>query len=121
MKQSQISVAITSSDFKKRSYTQHPHVFLQNGYQAARSGNVYYASEVFTQDAKYKNGASHGSPYAYDRQVPLIFYGRGISKGKTHFGNVDITQIAPTLSDLLKIGRTPFCTSSSLTDVVTTP
>jgi predicted AlkP superfamily pyrophosphatase or phosphodiesterase len=47
-------------------------------------------------------GTSHGSPYTYDTHVPLIFYGWNIKKGETH-DRKEITQIAPTLAQKLKI------------------
>ena len=52
------------------------------------------------------NVASHGSPYDYDSQVPLIFYGAGISAG-VHSEFVRTVDIAPTLAALVgvKIGE----------------
>ena len=47
-------------------------------------------------------GTSHGTPYNYDTHVPLIFYGWNIKKGETH-DRKEITQIAPTLAQKLKI------------------
>ncbi len=47
-------------------------------------------------------GTSHGTPYTYDAHVPLLFYGWNIPKGETH-DHKDITQIAPTIAQKLKI------------------
>ena len=47
-------------------------------------------------------GTSHGSPYEYDTHVPLLFYGMGVNKGE-YRGKVEITDIAPTVSNFLKI------------------
>lgn len=47
-------------------------------------------------------GTSHGAPYEYDNHVPLLFYGMNVNKGE-HTGYVDITDIAPTVSNFLKI------------------
>jgi predicted AlkP superfamily pyrophosphatase or phosphodiesterase len=47
-------------------------------------------------------GTSHGTPYSYDTHVPLLFYGWKVKKGES-FDKKAITQIAPTLSQLLKI------------------
>ena len=43
------------------------------------------------------NIASHGSPYDYDTNVPLIFYGAGIVPGK-HAEFVRTVDLAPTLA-----------------------
>ncbi|MCF6130551.1 alkaline phosphatase family protein [Flavobacterium sp. AS60] len=47
-------------------------------------------------------GTSHGTTYSYDTHVPLLFYGWNIKKGESHDRKV-ITEIAPTLSQKLKI------------------
>ena len=47
-------------------------------------------------------GTSHGTTYSYDTHVPLLFYGWNIKKGECHEKKI-ITQIAPTLSQKLKI------------------
>lgn len=47
-------------------------------------------------------GTSHGTPYSYDTHVPLIFYGWNIKKGESH-DRKEISQIAPTLAQKLKI------------------
>ncbi|MCG8467576.1 MAG: alkaline phosphatase family protein [Gemmatimonadetes bacterium] len=46
--------------------------------------------------------ATHGSPYAHDRHVPLVFMGPGIAPGR-HSAPVRTVDIAPTLAALLGI------------------
>lgn len=48
------------------------------------------------------NVASHGSPYDYDSNVPLIFFGAGIAPG-THEEFVRTVDLAPTLAQLLGV------------------
>ena len=50
----------------------------------------------------YEFGTSHGSPYAYDRAVPLIFFGPGVEPGRVD-GAAATVDIAPTLAQLLGI------------------
>jgi hypothetical protein len=45
---------------------------------------------------------SHGSPYSYDRDVPLIFWGAGVDGGRVA-GRAALVDIAPTLAELLGI------------------
>jgi predicted AlkP superfamily pyrophosphatase or phosphodiesterase len=45
------------------------------------------------------NIASHGSPYDYDSNVPIIFYGAGIATGR-HAEFVRTVDIAPTLAEI---------------------
>lgn len=47
-------------------------------------------------------GTTHVSPYAYDRQVPLIFYGDGIQAG-VRTDVVRTVDIAPTLARVLDV------------------
>ena len=49
-----------------------------------------------------RTGTSHGSGYSYDTHIPIIFYGNGIKVGASK-KEYSITDIAPTLSNLLKI------------------
>lgn len=48
------------------------------------------------------NVASHGSPRDYDTQVPLIFFGAGVTAGK-HPERVRTVDLAPTLASLLGV------------------
>lgn len=72
------------------------------GYHPKRSGDVIVVLEPGWYGAGRVTGTTHGSPYTYDTHVPIIFYGYGVKKGssvKYH----PVTDIAPTLSVLLKI------------------
>lgn len=74
---------------------------LQNGYNQKLSGDVLWVSAPgFVNYAR--TGSTHGSPYSYDTQVPLLFYGTGIRPGQTA-ARTEIPDIAPTLAVLLGI------------------
>ena len=45
----------------------------------------------------FPRGTTHGSPYLYDRRVPLIFLGRGVEAGSID-GRASTTSIAATLA-----------------------
>ena len=49
------------------------------------------------------NGTSHGTPYAYDAQVPLLLAGKGVRSGVFR-EEVRTVDIAPTICSLLEIG-----------------
>jgi predicted AlkP superfamily pyrophosphatase or phosphodiesterase len=75
---------------------------IVKGYDPKRSGQLVVMYKPGFMD--YGNtGTTHGSPYSYDTHVPLIFYGKGIKIGGESFDKKDVTQIAPTLSSLLRI------------------
>lgn len=49
-------------------------------------------------------GSSHGSPFPYDSQVPLLMAGAGVRPG-TYLGRVSPAQVAPSLSHILGVAR----------------
>ena len=69
----------------------------------SRSGNLYYTLAPYWLADAGHTGADHGTTWRYDREVPLLWFGRGIIAG-AHQGPADIADIAPTLSALLGLG-----------------
>ncbi len=62
-------------------------------------------------------GTTHGSPYSYDTHVPLLFYGWKVKKGES-FDKKDITQIAPTIAQKIKIALPNSTEAKLLTEVL---
>ncbi len=83
---------------------------LVRGYNHKRSGDILVVLEPqWFEGGESASGTTHGSTYSYDTHIPIIFYGFGIAKGSS----VDyqtITDIAPTLSVLMKIKFPSACT-----------
>jgi len=76
---------------------------LQNGYNHKLSGNVCFIYEPGWMDHSEK-GTTHGAGYNYDTHVPVLFFGNGIKKGDS-YDYISITQIAPTVCELLQINQ----------------
>ncbi len=89
--------------------------FVANGYDPTQNGELYFIYKPGYIEY-VATGTSHGSPYSYDTHVPLLFYGWNIKKGESHDKKV-ITQIAPTVSQLLKITMPNSTKSEVLTEV----
>lgn len=72
----------------------------RNSFVAGRSGDLFIQPQAtcIVRDA----GTSHGSPYSYDRNIPLVFFGNGITPGKTDVEAYSV-DIATTLARLLGI------------------
>lgn len=102
------SAVIKNSAYPERDIRQ----LIQNGYNHKLSGNVAYVLEPAWMDYMNK-GTTHGAAYNYDTHVPLIFYGKGIEKGKNST-YTRITQIAPTISELMKINYPNGCTDDCI-------
>ncbi|MFM8912613.1 MAG: alkaline phosphatase PafA [Flammeovirgaceae bacterium] len=90
---------------------------ITRGFHFKRSGDVAVQLEPSWIPSSYPTGTTHGSAYTYDTHVPILFYGIGIKKG-TSAGYHTITDIAPTLSVLLKIKFPSGCTGQPITEVV---
>ncbi len=74
---------------------------IAKGYDPKQNGELVILDK--TGYMQYQaTGTTHGSANSYDTHVPLLFYGWHISKGELHSKKY-ITQIAPTLSQMLKI------------------
>ncbi len=72
------------------------------GYHPRRSGDVQVIFKPGFIDASNTTGTTHGLWNPYDTHIPLLWYGWGIKKGKT-YRETTMSDIAPTLSSLLKI------------------
>ncbi len=74
---------------------------FQKGYNQKFSGDVILIPTPATI-SRGRTGTTHGSGYSYDTHIPIIFYGKGIKKGKSD-KEYSITDIAPTLASFLQV------------------
>jgi predicted AlkP superfamily pyrophosphatase or phosphodiesterase len=99
-----ISEAYSSKSLRNNAYSNNDYrTLLQNGYNHKLSGNVCFIYNPAWMDYSEK-GTTHGAGYNYDTHVPVVFYGWGINKGES-YDYITITQIAPTICELLKINQ----------------
>lgn len=85
---------------------------IRAGFHPDRSGDVTFVLKPGWLQG-YERGTSHGSPYEYDTHVPLIWWGYAVIPGNTE-EQLTITQIAPTLSALLKIPAPSGCSTNPI-------
>jgi predicted AlkP superfamily pyrophosphatase or phosphodiesterase len=90
---------------------------VTRGYHFKRSGDVAVQLEPSWIPSNYPTGTTHGSAYTYDTHVPILFYGSGIKKGNSANYH-PITDIAPTLSLLLRIKFPSGCTGQPIKEIV---
>ncbi|MCF6140761.1 alkaline phosphatase family protein [Flavobacterium sp. K77] len=74
---------------------------IAKGYDPKQNGELVILDKTGYMEYQ-ATGTTHGSPNSYDTHVPLLFYGWHVPKGELHAKKY-ITQIAPTLSQMLKI------------------
>jgi arylsulfatase A-like enzyme len=90
---------------------------MVRGFYPNRSGDIAYALEPGWITSSGVTGTTHGSSYVYDTHVPMIFYGAGIKKGSSTKYH-PITDIAPTLSILLKIEFPSGCSGQPISELL---
>ncbi len=74
-----------------------------NGYNKKRSGVIQYILDPQWYGGKQNStGTTHGSWNSYDSHIPFVMMGWGVKQGKS-YKPVHMTDIAPTISSLLKI------------------
>ena len=81
--------------------------YLKNGTHRKRSGDIYLALEPNWMEGR-KQGTTHATFYNYDTHVPIIFYG-GLVKPGSSVSRVHVTDIAPTVAQLLNIQEPNGC------------
>ena len=89
---------------------------FSNGYHPKRSGDIQLLFQPGWIDGG-KKGTTHGLWNPYDSHIPLIWYGRGIPKGRSN-DMVYMTDIAPTLAALLRIQMPNGCIGSPILPVL---
>lgn len=87
------------------------------GFHPKRSGDIAYVLEPGWFSSNGVTGTTHGSGYSYDTHVPILFYGSGIKKGSSSQFHT-ITDIAPTLSVLLKIKFPNGCSGQPIAEIL---
>jgi predicted AlkP superfamily pyrophosphatase or phosphodiesterase len=75
--------------------------FIAKGYDVTQNGDLVILDKPGYIEYQ-GTGTSHGTTYSYDTHVPAIFYGWHIKKGES-FNKKEITQIAPTIAQKIKI------------------
>jgi len=90
------------------------------GYHPHRSGDLLLVLESGWYEfgpASSPVGTTHGSWNPYDTHIPLLFYGWHVEHGHTA-REVHITDIAPTVCQMLHIQQPNACIGEAITEVV---
>ncbi len=91
-----------------------------NGYYHKRSGDILISLKPNWIDKGWyeKGGSSHGSVYNHDTHVPVLFYGAKIPRGKYTSRRINITDIAPTITNILGIQKPNGSTGEPILEVL---
>lgn len=86
---------------------------VSNGYNAERGGDIVLVPKPYLLPGTGKTGTTHGSPYAYDTHVPVLFFGAGFVPGR-YADDFAITDIVPNLCAVLRMTEPAGCTGKPL-------
>jgi predicted AlkP superfamily pyrophosphatase or phosphodiesterase len=111
----------TADDLMKSGSDDEWRDMIRKGYHPAESGDIifmlesgYLGKSLDTPEAH--KGTSHGSAFNYDTHVPLLWYGKGIPKQEI-FRLTEITDIAPTLTNILNLQRSGSMTGEPILEL----
>ncbi len=120
VQQSEVLEAATAWDLQKRrssEFSKHPiwNLFA-NAYFPGRSGQIFYALKPQFLGFLPRKGlaASHGTIHSYDREVPIFFFGAGVSQGKLVRNAVSVARMVPTAAKLFGISPPASCKEAAL-------
>ncbi|MDZ4745889.1 MAG: alkaline phosphatase family protein [bacterium] len=99
-----IAISITNDDIEKNRRPDDVPIaiwtYINNSYSPTRSGDILLYPKQYWIFGK--TPATHGTPYEYDRHVPLLMLGGGIEE-RTYSTDVSPIDIAPTLAKMFGI------------------
>ena len=120
-----IAFAYPASVLNESEFTSNFGMRIQNGFNPKISGDVALIMKSgFEEVKKNKSGnminyiTEHGSGYTYDTNIPLIWYGKNIKKGES-WQYHSITDLAATLSMILRIKYPSACIGNPITEIIT--
>jgi predicted AlkP superfamily pyrophosphatase or phosphodiesterase len=93
---------------------------VERSFHPDRSGDVLLVTKPYyfwsTKYGGQPTGTTHGTPYEYDQNVPLMIAGPGVRVGE-YSRYVDMADLAPTLAALLKINAPAACEGRAIPEV----
>ena len=110
-------------DFKKAGTAPVPEMLRERvlkGYHHDRSGDIIFMLEPgFYGFGRGSSpiGTTHGTWCPYDAHIPLLFYGWKVKHGSTS-REVHITDIAPTVCQMLHIQQPNACIGEAISEIV---
>ncbi len=109
-----VAHAITTSTFSYANFSDNLNSLVRNGYNPKRSGDI---TVVLRSGWRLEGEGRTSTGYNYDRRVPMIWYGWKIGKNII-YRDIDITDIAPTLSLFLNIPLPDACSGKPILELL---
>lgn len=81
----------------------HLNTLMRRAWNRESSGDLMVIAKPYWYFGSGTSGTSHGSPYAYDTNVPLMIMGKRWIKPGAYGQYAEVVDIAPTLAHLLRL------------------
>jgi hypothetical protein len=78
-------------------------LLMQRAWNRELSGDLVLVPSAYSSFGAGDSGATHGTPYAYDTQVPLVLMGKPWIRTGAAAQYAEVVDIAPTLAHLLRL------------------
>ncbi|NVM74332.1 putative AlkP superfamily pyrophosphatase or phosphodiesterase [Duganella sp. SG902] len=102
--QNGIADAFTRTQFESGAVQgTHINTLMRRAWNRQSSGDLMVITKPFWYFGTGNSGTSHGSPYAYDTNVPLMIMGKRWIKPGAYGQYAEVVDIAPTLANLLHL------------------
>lgn len=93
-------------------------LLMRRAWNSKLSGDMMVVGKPFWYFSTGSSGTSHGSPYAYDTNVPLMLMNKHLLKPGAYGQYAEVVDIAPTLAFLLRLRPTPGADGRVLTEAL---
>ncbi len=104
----EVASIFTRRDLETQIAQRVPISYILNGYNPSRSGDIAFSFQPGFLGRYHAEGTQHGSYYAYDTHVPMLYYGWRVP-AQTVNSPVYVCDIAATIANLLKITEPSTC------------
>jgi len=91
---------------------------MQRAWNRQISGDIVAVPKPFSFFSYGATGTTHGSPYNYDTNVPLLIMGKPWIKPGAYRDYVEVVDIAPTLAQLLQVRPPAAAEGRVLTEIL---
>jgi predicted AlkP superfamily pyrophosphatase or phosphodiesterase len=102
-------VAAVYTRSQREGLGQNADIFAQRAYRAwdeERGGDLLIRLHPYWLPLSERFATTHGAPYSYDTQVPMLLVGAGIQPGR-YLRSVEAIDVASTVASLLRVSPPP--------------
>lgn len=119
-KQPSVALAVARDDLSAAASSDSLAAALRAGFYPGRSGDVLVVLRPFRVLDAESSGTSHGSPWSYDTEVPLLLAGRGVRAG-VYPAPATAIDVAPTVAALMELGNPASSEGRALAEALSLP